>query len=221
VRRLDHILVAAADPVAAMGRLLREYGLGVAVGPKVYGGWANLVVALRETQFLCVVYVPDDAEPENPWARWLRGRPPDHFELIGWAIETDELDAIAERHGLRPQRQAAILGHGHALTWRSVAEPTTRIGSLPFYVQYDQPRPRRQELLAPLYTAARHRVEPLELAWVTTGASVEDLDRWLGDRHDLPIRRGGGEPVLRDVGIRLGDGSTVAVRSLDLPTLTV
>jgi len=174
------------------------------------------VVVLARGQFLTVVYVPDGASPENPWAAWLRGRPPEHFELIGWAIEVDDdLDALAAGHGLRPQRQAAILGRGAALTWRSVADPGTRIGALPFYVQYDQPRDVRDAMFAALYADAHHRREPVELAWVCTGASTTDLRRWLGTDHGLPVRQAVGEPALREVGVRMSDESCVAIRSLE------
>src|SRR5690348_2134426 len=95
---LDHVVVAAADLEAAAVALEERYGLTSLEGGR-HPGWgtANRIVPLGGAYLELVAVVDEEEAAESGFGRWVAAARPDPLLLLGWAVRTDELDAVAQR----------------------------------------------------------------------------------------------------------------------------
>jgi Glyoxalase-like domain len=93
---LDHVLIAVADLTAAGERLERRHGLASVEGGRHAGlGTANRIVPLGDT-YLELVAVVDEAEARaSAFGSWVAGG--EIPRLLGWCVQTDSLDQVANR----------------------------------------------------------------------------------------------------------------------------
>jgi hypothetical protein len=133
---LDHVLIPLADLSRAVSEFEGRYGLvSVEGGRHADWGTANRIVPLGDS-YLELVAVVDPAEAsQSAFGQWVAnaraGRP------LGWAVRTDNLDAVAGRLGLSVGSGSRFTATGEFLRWRiagverAMAEPW-----LPFFVEW-------------------------------------------------------------------------------------
>ncbi len=184
--KLDHVLIAAVDLDAVARQLEIEHGLASIEGGR-HPGWgtANRIVPLGAT-YLELVAVVDEAEAsQSAFGRWVATAP--SGAPFGWAVRTPDLDAVAQRLGLRIDAGSRLAPDGRRLTWRmagierAAAEP-----SLPFVIEWGAQTPFPG-------AAASHVDVSIDLRG--DGRRVSD---WLGD-HQLPITVRPGEAAVMGV----------------------
>ena len=95
---LDHVVIAAADLEAAAIVLEERYGLRSLEGGR-HPGWgtANRIVPLGGAYLELVAVVDDQEAAGSAFGRWVAAARPRPLKLLGWAVRTDELDALARR----------------------------------------------------------------------------------------------------------------------------
>src|SRR5687767_14564658 len=136
--RVDHVVYAVDDLDVAAAQFLEEHGLASVDGGR-HPGWgtANRIVPLGPA-YLELVAVVDAAEAAaSPFGRWVAGVRPRRVRPFGWAVRTDELDAVARRLGLTVASGSRAARDGRLVRWRlagieqAAAEP-----SLPFFIEW-------------------------------------------------------------------------------------
>jgi hypothetical protein len=202
---LDHVLLAVPDLRAGAREMQARHGL-VAVDGGRHPGWgtANRIVPLGPA-YLELVAVVDAAEAaETPFGSWVAGVRPGTVRPFGWAVRTDELDAVARRLGLTVAAGSRAARDGRLVRWRlagieqAAAEP-----SLPFFIEWGDgtPLPGRTPAEHP---AGAARIDRLEL----TG-DADRLRGWLGE-HDLPVTIAPGPPAVTRL-VLAGTAGTIVV----------
>jgi hypothetical protein len=177
---LDHVLIKVADlrDEAWQGFVSLEGGR--------HPGWgtANRIVPLGETYLELVAVVDEGEAAESAFGRWVAasrvGAP------FGWAVRTDDLDAVADRLGLTVREGARQAPDGRRLTWRMAGvEQAAAEPALPFFIQWGAE--------TPFPGAAGTRVAvALELR-----GDADRLRAWLGE--PLPVTVTPGAPAVVSV----------------------
>ncbi len=119
---------------------------------------------------------------------------------LGWAVRTDDLDAVAERLGLTASDGSRSTADGTLLRWRYAgADEAIARPPLPFFVEWavGSPFPGRAREAPP------YRLEELRLS-----GDPGVLRRWLGDSR-LSVRVVDGEPGVLGVVLRGPAGELV------------
>jgi hypothetical protein len=205
----DHVILGVRDLDAGAGRLWEEQGLKATGGGVHPGGTRNLGVRFVDGSYLELLAVQDASLPLGGWLeRLIRSGD----RLVGWAVRTDAIDAVAARVGMEAQVGSIEMPDGTRGTWRTVG--TTRLvsaPSLPFFIQYDA-TPEGSARIAEEQSAAMgaHRIKPLAIAWVEVSGDRSSLEDWLGDAQ-LDVRFVEGGPGLHAAGIRT-DGGEIVIR---------
>jgi hypothetical protein len=181
---LDHVLVAVSELDAGAREFEQRYGLASVEGGR-HPGWgtANRIVPLGET-YLELIAVVDAEEAESGFGRWVGAS----NGAFGWAVRTDDIEAVAARHGLAVLDGSRARPDGSMLRWRlagadvAAAEPP-----LPFFIQWDP----ASEL--PGRAPVAHPAGPTRLAELQLSGDPERLADWLGP-HALPLSIRAGPP---------------------------
>jgi Glyoxalase-like domain len=203
--RVDHLIYAVADLDRAAARFLHEFGLASVVGGR-HPGWgtANRIVPLGR-DYLELIGVADAAEAAaSDFGRWISEATASGDRLVGWAVATDDLDAIASRLGLEIAPGSRARPDGSTLRWRlaGLARALTS-GAYPLFVEWEGPPE-----VHPGRAAAEHRVEPRDIAWIEVSADEHALGTWLGD-GELPLRIVAGPDAISAAAIGTDQGEIV------------
>ena len=133
---LDHVLIPLPDLSGAVSEFEGRYGLvSVEGGRHADWGTANRIVPLGDS-YLELIAVVDPAEAsQSALGRWIAnaraGRP------LGWAVRTDDLDAVAGRLGLNIGSGSRLTATGDLLSWRSAGiERAMTEPGLPFFIEW-------------------------------------------------------------------------------------
>ena len=202
---LDHVLFAVPDLDEAATLLERRYGLASVEGGR-HPGWgtANRIVPLAGT-YIELIAVVDVAEAAvAPFGHWitaaLPGRP------LGWAVRTDDLDAVATRLGLTVHPGSRVTPDGAELRWRGAGiEAAAEDPSLPFFIEWD-PATTHPGASGPA---------GLSIAKIALRGNRDHLTTWLGP-NEIPLDIAPGEPGVIGVVLRSGDRVTVLEDVLEL-----
>lgn len=177
---LDHVLVAVADLEAAAIAFESRYGLASVEGGRHVGwGTANRIVPLGETYLELISVVDHSEAATSVVGRWVAAASPG--APLGWAVRTNDLDAIAERLGLTPLPGSRPTADGRVLRWRGAGlERAAREASLPFFIEWapDSPFPGR--------IPVAHPAVPTGIAKVVVEGDPMGLSSWLGDTS-IPV----------------------------------
>jgi glyoxalase-like protein len=176
--RIDHVLYAVSDLGAAASRFEDEFSLeSVPGGEHPAWGTANQIVPLGP-DYLELIGIADPAVAAMSELGRLVLDAGDR--LVGWAVATDDLGAVARRLGLDMQRGSRTRTDGVRLAWRlaGLGEALRSGGALPFFIQWDGP--------AELHPGGDSSVSP-GISWVEVGGDEAALREWLGGA-DLPVR---------------------------------
>jgi Glyoxalase-like domain len=177
---LDHVLIPLADLSRAVSAFETRHGLvSVEGGRHADWGTANRIVPLGDS-YLELIAVVDPAEAsQSALGRWIAnaraGRP------LGWAVRTDDLDAVAGRLGLNIGSGSRLTATGDLLSWRSAGiERAMTEPGLPFFIEWatGSRLPGRVDVE---HTAAATGIKQLIVA-----GEPKRLSSWL-DGHRLPV----------------------------------
>jgi hypothetical protein len=176
--RIDHVLYAVSDLEAAATRFEEDLELeSIPGGQHPKWGTANRIVPLGPDYLELVAVVDPQVAAQSAFGRMVLDA---GERLLGWSVATDELDAVAARHGLTVRRGGRMRPDGVRLTWRyaGVEEAVESGGALPFFIQWEG---------APeLHPGGDHSAPP-GIPWVEVAADEAQLRAWL-DEERLPVR---------------------------------
>jgi hypothetical protein len=185
--RIDHVIWATADLDAAAERLARTHGLRAGGGGRHDGmGTHNRIVPLGRGYLELLAVADADEAAGSALGRALTERLASVGEgLMGWAVSTDDVTAVAARLGTE---LVEIKRQGFVGRLTGVADAMAEPG-LPFFIERgrDVPNPSR---------GGDHG----GITWVEVAGDAARLDAWLGGAA-LPLRVRPGEPALLAVGI--------------------
>ena len=180
--QIDHVCWLV-DDAAATEAALRSVGLGSERGmyyPRA--GTQHWVVPLMPPQsleFLTIVNRADarsgDVGPEILAAEASGGG------LFTWAVLVDELEAVAERHGLAIDDYTLPQPDGTLRGWRTASGPQ----HLPFFIDYPSNGNRSERLMAG-YQRAGHTSAPTRFARLVVKGDPTEMRDWIGP-NSLPL----------------------------------
>jgi hypothetical protein len=186
--QLDHILIAVTDLAAVAEEFEARYGLASVAGGH-HPGWgtANRIVPLGETYLELVAVIDEDEAAESVFGRWVAGGAAKAGRLLGWAVRTDDLDAVARRLGLAARSGSRAGPDGKLLRWRSAGiEEAAADPSLPFFIEWPSGGTFPGRSAAP---------QPGAITMLVLRGDPDSLSSWLGN-HRLPISVEPGSPAV-------------------------
>jgi len=206
---LDHVLIAVGDLSAAASVLEGRYGLTSIEGGR-HPGWgtANRVVPLGAAYLELVAVVDHAQASKSAFGSWVAHGSSDSLRPLGWAVRTDDLDAVATRLHLAVAAGSRETRDGRRLQWRlagveqSAAQPT-----LPFFIQWEQETP------LPGSAPVQHAAGEVAIRNLRLTGDADHLAAWLGE-HRIPLSVRRGEPALTAVVLATGDGDIVLTHDL-------
>jgi hypothetical protein len=187
-------LIAVADLATAARGLEARHGLTSIEGGRHPGyGTANRIVPLGDS-YLELVTVADQAEAaRSPFGSWVARVQSERGRLLGWAVRTHGLDAVARRLELTIHAGSRTTRSGEALRWRvaglerAAAEP-----SLPFFIEWAQGTP------FPGGFPVRHPAGAVRIAELQLTGDRDRIADWLSSER-LPITARLGPPAVVSV----------------------
>jgi len=180
VLAIDHVILPVRDLALEAAGLEARYGLAsVEGGRHPAWGTANRIVPLGDSYLELVTVADRETAARTTFGQWIAAATPGR--LLGWAVRTDSIDAVARRLGQPVHPGSRVTPSGAVISWRSVgADIATHEAGLPFFIQWGDGVP------LPGSAAVDHRAGPVTLKTLTVAADRERLADWLGD-NDLPI----------------------------------
>jgi hypothetical protein len=178
--RIDHVLFAVDDLDIAHREVERRFGLrSIEGGRHPAWGTANRIVPLGDTYIELVAVADPDIAATTVFGRWVAaghpGRP------LGWAVRTDELDAVVERLGMPIAAGSRQTPAGDVLRWRSAGVPEAAAEpALPFFIEW------AAGSAFPGAAAVDHPGGGATLKRLSFTGDADRITAWLGD-DDLPI----------------------------------
>jgi hypothetical protein len=203
---LDHVLIAVTDLAAAAHAFEARHGLASIEGGRHPGyGTANRIVPLGDCYLELVTVAHAAKAADHPFGSWVaRSRP---GRLLGWAVRTDELDAVARRLDLTTFTGERATPGGEILRWRvagieqAAAEP-----SLPFFIEWADGTP------LPGRAPAGHPAGAVRVAELNLEGDADRVADWLGAER-LPITVAPGAPALTGI-VLAGPAGEIVVDQL-------
>lgn len=195
--RIDHVIYAVEDLDVAAGRFRADFGLASIAGGR-HPGWgtANRIVPLGRDYVELVTVVDRAAAAVSNFGRPVLDAIAKRHPLVGWAAQTDDLQATANRLGLAVEGGSRTTPDGSVLAWRLAGvAPGLAGGALPFFIEWDVPPE-----LHPGAAHADHDVSPSGIASIEVTGDTHSLYEWLGESQ-LPLRIVEGAPSLSAVAI--------------------
>jgi Glyoxalase-like domain len=178
---LDHVLISVADLSSAVAKFEARYGFSSIEGGR-HAGWgtANRIVPLGQTYLELVAVVDPKEAAQSAFGRWVGAARPG--QPLGWAVRTDDLDAVAARLGLSVGSGSRLTATGELLRWRiagverSMVEP-----SLPFFIQW------APETVLPGTAGVEHAAAVTGIKELIVECDPDRFTSWLGGAHRLPV----------------------------------
>lgn len=192
--RIDHVLYAVSDLDAGAARVEEKLGLAALPGGQ-HPAWgtANRIVQLGPDYLELVGVVDEGTAARSDFGRLVLGA---GDGLIGWAVATEDIDAVAGRLKLAVEPGSRTRPDGLELAWRlaGVTEALRSGGTLPFFIQWDG-----AEELHP----GGDPGAPAGISWVEVAGDADALREWLG-AAELPVRFTAQGSGITAAGIREG-----------------
>jgi hypothetical protein len=207
VLAVDHVIVAVHELDAAALRFSEEYGLASVEGGRHPGhGTGNRIVPLGDNYIELMAVVDRDEASSSPLGSWLEQRLVEVGEgPAALCLRTDDIQAAAERAGLRPLPMSRTRPDGVELTWHLVALDAALTEGLPFFIQWhvdDADHPGR--------ALVEHGRNPVGIDWVELGGDRDRLAAWLGP-HELPLRHSEGAAGPQRIAVAVADGDQIMI----------
>ncbi len=186
--RIDHVIVAVPNLVEYAGRFLREYGLASVEGgehPEI--GTANRVIPVGDSYVELLAIRNHNIAVQNEIGRYVMAQVADGHQILGWAVATDDIEAVASRLGLEIELLHRTLPDGTDLVRRMCGVNRLLEGSsLPGFIDCPQG-------MHPSDTPIEHPSGARRISRIDVGGTADDLTAWLGGA-DVPVRAEGGPP---------------------------
>jgi hypothetical protein len=201
---IDHVVLAVADLEQAGERLRLEHGLAsLPGGEHPRWGTANRIVPLGAAYLELIAVTDPDAGRSTSLGRSLSSLTAhggDRWFAV--CLADTDLDATAERLGLRVEPGGRRRPDGVEVTWRSAGlEDRQREPWLPFFIAWDVPE------LHPGRAEVRHAAAVTGGVTVELGGDAVRLRGWLGPQGDaLPLEVVSPEPGVCAVTLSVADG---------------
>jgi hypothetical protein len=125
--------------------------------------------------------------------------------LLGWGIEVDDIEAVAQRLGRPVETGSIVNDDGSTGSWRFVEDPDDL--SLPFFISYDADPAVRRERWADRVAEAGNS-EFGGFTFVEVGGDRKRVEALIDDGA-FPVRFVSGRPGLHAVGIEGPEGEIV------------
>jgi hypothetical protein len=177
--RLDHILIAVRDLDEAAEHLESEHGLTSYVGGS-HPAWGtgNRIVPLGDFYVELIAVVDESTAATTDIGRWVAAGAGGRGAAIGWVVRPDDLDATAERLGIKAVAGSRERPDGTTLRWRMAGiERALAAPALPWFIDWED----RTTYPGAAETPVAARVVRIEVEGSSSG-----LEAWLGP-HDLPL----------------------------------
>jgi hypothetical protein len=176
---VDHVLIAVTDLEVAAREFEARNGLSSVDGGRHRDwGTANRIVPLGSSYVELVAVVDAGVAAGSSFGRWVGDGATDSGRLIGWAVRSPGLDAIAGRLGLIVRSGSRVTPSGEELRWRSagideaIAEPC-----LPFFIEWGEG----------VRLPGAENPRSATISRLVLEGNPDRVGVWLGD-HALPIR---------------------------------
>jgi len=192
---LDHLLFAVDDLEASAAAIEERYGLTSVEGGR-HRGWGteNRIVPLGDAYIELVTVVDEQEAAASAFGTWVASARDD--APLGWAVRTDDLDAVTRRLRLTVTQGSRPLPGGRMLTWRLAGlEHAASDPSLPFFIEWSSDSLFPGRARPPLNVD--RQVTRVELS-----GDPARIASWLGE-HTLPIALRAGRPEV--TAVALGD----------------
>jgi Glyoxalase-like domain len=201
---LDHVLIAVADLSAAASLVEARFGLTSIEGGR-HPGWgtANRIVPLG-VAYLELVAVVDSAEAKkSAFGNWVLHAASEWPRALGWAVRTDDLDAVSSRLHLKARGGSRVLRDGRHLRWRLAGvEQAAARPMLPFFIEWGRETP----LPGPAPVA--HAAGEVAIHELQVTGNADELAAWIGE-HQIRVRVQPGVPALTGVVLATTRGEIV------------
>ena len=208
---IHHVTLATRD-FANTALWLEELGLASVQGYRFpHVGWSNLVVPVStEThQYIEVLGVTDpETASRHPYGGAIDALTARGDRFVAWALLADDVDAIGERIGVRPELWSAMSPDGEVVNWKLVG--IIQSWAEPFLPFFREDPPDFHRSIDATIAQAGHTVAPTGFSWVEVEGDEKRLREWLGD-EEAPVRITEGTPLLRSIGISTADGDEIAI----------
>ncbi len=151
--------------------------------------------------YLELVAVIDPAQAAaSVFGRWAAAAPPGR--PMGWALRTDDLDAVATRLGLTVADGARAAPDGRVLRWRTAGlEQAAAEPCLPFFIEW------AEGTQPPGGAAVTHPAGRAAIAGLRLSGDPKRLAAWIGV-DTLPIEVSAGPPLLLGLTLARPEGLT-------------
>lgn len=202
--KIDHVIIAVADPEAWVEQLDDRSGLTAVPGGRHEGtGTGNWIVPLGGPYVELMTVVDQDEAESSTLGRWVLEQTRNGDRLAAVCLRTDDIGGIASRIGDEPEAMSRTTDDGTDLRWQLTGLAAAMSDEvLPFYIQWDLDDEEQHPGRIPV----EHRVEPSGIHWIEYGGDPQRLAEWLGD-HSLPIRSVDEHAGPRRVAIATADGT--------------
>jgi hypothetical protein len=116
--RVDHVNFGTSDFDATAASLLESHGLASVVGGKHEGrGTGNRIVPLGSAYLELMGVVDAQEAASHPFGRWFTRQIAEGDRLLMWCVETDDIQAVAQRLGLEVESWTRETPDGTTLSW--------------------------------------------------------------------------------------------------------
>lgn len=193
---LDHVIFGVDDLNVAAKALLDDHGLSsVPGGRHPQWGTANRIVPLGNSYLEIVAVVDPEVALTSSFGRWVMAANSGAagFRPLGWAVRTEELQAVCTRLSLTAAYGSRQTDDGRVLTW--ILAGVERVASkpyLPFYIQWGP------NTALPGGVAVQHPRGETTLSRVHLTGELDQLKAWLGGVA-LPLTLHPGPPAVTGV----------------------
>ncbi len=198
----DHVPIAVRDLDEACEAFRRRYGLGWSGAGRHPQGTVNRAIPVSSTEYIELLAIDD---PAGAWSADVRTALDRGEPLMGWSIEVDDIEAVAERVGVAAEHGTVQLEDDATGTWSTVSSDSE---GLPFFIRYARSHAERAAANVDRLRQADHGCEPRGFAWMEVGGDERRLREWLGE-CPLDVRHVGGRPGMSRFAVRTEAGELV------------
>lgn len=201
---LDHVLIAVADLTAAASLVEARYGLTSIEGGH-HPGWgtANRIVPLGAAYLELVAVVDHEQARESTFGNWVALAASEPSRPLGWAVRTEDLDAVTNRLRLTAEGGSRVTREGRRVRWRLAGvDQAAATPVLPFFIEW------ARETRAPGSAPVLHAAGDVAIQELQLTGDARHLAAWLGE-HRIPLAVLPGEPALTAVVLAVAGGQIV------------
>jgi hypothetical protein len=201
---LDHVLIAVADLTAAASVMEATYGLTSIEGGR-HPGWgtSNRILPLGAAYLELVAVVDRAQATKSAFGSWVAHGSSESPRPLGWAVRTDDLDAVTSRLHLTAAGGSRVARDGRHLRWQLAGvEQAAAQPMLPFFIEWGRETP------LPGSAPVAHAAGDVAIHELQLTGDADELAAWIGE-HQIRVSVQPGEPALTGVVLATTRGEIV------------